>query len=316
MNRDSKILVLGANGLVGGALVNELWTQGFLNVLTPRREDLDLLDTAIVEWYFSVHRPSHVFFAAALVGGISSNIARGLDFLNLNLQMELNVINNAAKYGVGKLLFVSTSCCYPRDCPQPMKPSYLGTGALEPTTEPYAIAKIAGMALCREYRILGRDFNSAMLCNVFGPRDNFDPRNAHCLPGMMARMHKAKLAGLPSFDVWGSGAQQREFIYADDAAAALICAMENHSCVEPINIGTGIELSMKELAIVLSDVLEYSGKLDFDPAQPTGTPRKLMDSSVLLGHGWRPKVDFLYAVRETYDWYKLNYENLQKASSL
>lgn len=304
MEKDAKILVLGANGLVGTALTRELLAQRYERVFTPNRETLDLLDAAQVRWYFSVYRPTHVFFAAARVGGIVSNIDYSLEFLRDNLQMELNVLTNAAEYSVEKLLFLGTSCCYPRECPQPMKPEHLWSGPLEPSTEAYSVAKLAGIKLCENYWAQGHKFITALPCNIFGERDNFDPRSAHCLPGMLARLHTAKTANAPSFDVWGSGKQRREFLYSADLACGLITAMERHEGPEPINIGSGLELTMQELVIVLAESIGYEGKIEFDTSRPEGTPRKLMDSTVLRQLGWQPRVDFSEAVGRTYRWFQ------------
>lgn len=303
MTKDAKILVLGAGGLVGSALVKELHNQGYRRVLTPPRSELDINDPVATRWYFSVHRPTHVFFCAAKVGGIADNAANKIEFLADNLQMELNVIGTAARYCTQKLLFVSTSCVYPRDCLQPMRPGDIWTGKLEPTTEAYSVAKLAAMKLCEYHHERGRNFISAIPCNIFGERDNFDPETAHCLPGMMARMHAAKVANEPVFKVWGHPGTKREFIPASDLAYGILLAMEKYDEKEPLNLGSGIEVSMEELAIVMRDVVGYEGLIEFDSGRPSGTPRKLLDSSRAAELGWKPWTPFLYAVEKTYAWY-------------
>lgn len=309
MNKSSKILVLGARGLVGSALVRELRQRGYRNLLTPTSSELDLLDPVAVQWYFSVFQPEYVFFAAAKVGGIAANVAEPVEFLADNLEMELNVIRTAHDYDVRKLLFVSTSCCYPRDCPQPMRPEYLWTGPLEKTTEPYSVAKLAGMKLCQ---YLGPNFISVLPCNIFGPGDNFDLETGHCLAGMMARMRAAKIAGDPIFKVWGQPSTRREFLFSDDLARGLIVAMEMHEGPEPLNLGSGMELTMHELAIVLQAVVGYEGRIEFDATRPAGTPRKVLDSALARAYGWVPEVRFLEAVRRTYEDFVKRHEHLQK----
>jgi GDP-L-fucose synthase len=268
---------------------------------------LDLQNETMVRWYFSVQRPQFVFFAAACVGGIAANIARPVQFLADNLQMELNVFRLASEYNVEKLLFVSTSCCYPRDCPQPMRPEYLWTGPLEKTTEPYSVAKLAGMKLCQ---YLGPNFISVLPCNIFGEGDNFHPETAHCLPGILGRMHYARRAGNPSFSIWGHPEAQREFLYAPDLARGLVIAMEKHQGPEPLNLGSGLELSMQQLSIVLEDVTGYTGKILFDRSKPVGTPRKLLDSSVARALGWTAETPFREAVERTYSDFLLRSQSL------
>lgn len=301
MEKDSKILVLGARGLVGSALVQELRVQGYNNLLTPPSTEINLLDAAAVRFLFSWYEPTHVFFVAARVGGIAVNVASPVEFLADNLQMELNVINMAAAYKVQKLLFVATSCCYPRNCFQPMRPEHLWSGPLEKTTEPYAIAKLAGVKLCEYF-----GFISVLPCNIFGPRDSFDPEKAHCLPGMLARMHAAKFADSPSFRVWGRPEVRREFLFSEDLARGLIVAMEHHEGPEPLNLGSGDELMMHELALAIADVVGYTGRIEFDSEKPVGTPRKLLDSSPARALGWTPRLPFLEAVKTTYEWYRAN----------
>lgn len=307
MKKDAKIFIAGARGLVGSALVRELRAQGYNNLLTPTHAEIDLEDPVATCWYFSVHEPEVVFLCAARVGGIADNAANKVAFLETNLKMELNVISKSSIYNVQKLIFVSTSCCYPRNCPQPMHPQDLWTGKLEPTTEAYSVAKLVGMKLCQYYHEQhGKNFVSVLPCNLFGERDNFDLSTAHALPGIMARLHAAKIAGEPICEIWGTGKQQREFLYAEDLARGLITIMERYDGVEPINIGSGLELTIEQLAIMLAATVGYEGRLAFNPNQPEGTPRKILDSTVIRALDWAPRVPFLQALKTTYEWYKLN----------
>lgn len=305
MEKDAKIFVAGAHGLVGSALTRELFAQGHTNLLVPSHKQADLTDPTFVKWYFSVHQPEYVFLAAAKVGGIKANAENPLQFFLQNLAIETNVIGNASEYGVKKLVFLGSSCIYPKHCPQPIKEEYLLTGAIEPTTEPYALAKICGVKLCQWYkREFGDNFVSAMPCNLFGPRDNFDPHNAHVIPGMMARMHQAKVEGDPCFEVWGDGKAYREFLFAEDLARALVIVMEKYDGLEPINTGSSFELSIRDLAIVMASVVKYDGDLIFNESQPVGTPRKVLDNSKIAALGWTPRVPFMQALATTYEWFK------------
>lgn len=305
MEKDAKILVAGAHGLVGSALVRELIAQGHTNLLVPTRAQADWTDARFVKWYFSVHGVNYVFLAAAKVGGIKANSENPLRFFLDNMAIETNVISNASEYGVKKLVFLGSSCIYPKHCPQPIKEEYLLTGAIEPTTEPYALAKICGVKLCQWHqREYGDNFVSAMPPNLFGVRDNFDPHNAHVIPGMMARMHQAKVEGAPSFEVWGNGKAYREFLYADDLARALVLVMQKYNGLEPINTGSSFELSIKDLALVIAAVVKYDGDLVFNENQPVGTPRKVLDNSKITALGWVPRVPFMDALWTTYEWFK------------
>lgn len=307
MEKNAKILVLGARGLVGSALVAELRAREFSNILVPAHSELDLTDAPLVKWYFSCHCPEYVFFCAAKVGGIADNAANKVDFLVQNLQMELNVITNAAEHGCKKLLFVGTSCVYPRDCPQPIREEDLLTGPLEATTEAYSIAKIAGIKLCQYFREQwGENFITALPCNIFGENDNFDFETAHCLPGMLARMVHAQADGARAFEVWGDGTACREFLYSGDLASALYIIMDQYEDGAPINTGSGHELSIRELAQTLKEVTGYEGELVFNTSRPSGTPRKLLDNSKLRALGWSPHVGFVEGLRRTYRWYVLN----------
>lgn len=301
MDKDAKILVAGASGLVGSALVRELTAQGYENVLEPSHAGCDFLSPEHTKWFFSVHEPSHVFFCAAKVGGIADNSSNKIGFLCDNLHMELNAMENAAAYGVEKFLFVGTSCVYPKDCPQPMQESSIWTGPLEPATEAYSIAKLVGLQLCRYYQEeWSGNFVCALPCNVFGPSDEYDPHRAHCLPGLISRMHQAKTRGDKSFPIWGDGRQQRELIYSDDLARGLITAMQKYESPEPINVGSGFELSIGELAHAIADVMEYRGQLVYDESKPTGAVRKLLDNSKISALGWAPQEPFRRALLLTY----------------
>lgn len=308
MDKQSKILVSGHNGLVGSALVRHLRAEGFTNLVTWNREEVDLTNVEMVKWAFSVHQPEYAFLAAARVGGIKDNAAHPLEFFLQNMAIETNVIMNAAEYGVKKLVFLGSSCIYPRDCPQPIKEEYLLTGPIEPTTEAYAIAKIAGVRMCQWlYKERGLPYVSAMPCNLYGIRDNFHPENAHIIPGMMARLHQAKVRGDFTFNVWGDGTAMREFLYSDDLAQALLTVMLKYDDASiAINTGSGFELTVRQLAEIMAYIVGFKGDLHFDPAQPTGTPRKILENSKIFALGWRPKTEFFESLRTTYRWYMAN----------
>lgn len=302
MNKDSKIFITGHRGLVGSALLRELLAQGYTNILTTPRSELDLTDPVAVRWYFSCTQPEYVFHCAARVGGIKDNIKHPLSFFVENIKIQNNVFENAANYGVKKLLFLGSSCIYPRDCPQPIKESYLLTGPFEKAVEAYGLAKASGVKLCEWYRQeQGRRFISAMPCNVFGPNDNFNPHTAHVVPGLIARMHAAKLARETEFKVWGDGSARRELIYSDDLAKALILIMEEYDGPEHINAGSGLEFSIAEIAQLVRAVVGYEGAIISEPTEPTGTPRKLMDNSKLVALGWGLSFCIVDALRRTYD---------------
>lgn len=301
MNKNSKIYVSGHRGLVGSAVVRELTRQGFENLVTYSREEVDLMNPVAVKWMFSVHRPEYVFHCAARVGGIKDNAANRVEFLTKNLAIQNNVILSAAEYGVKKLVFLGSSCIYPRECCQPIKEKYLLTGPLEQTNEAYALAKITGVKLCQYLREdQGHNFISAMPCNLFGPNDNFDEQTGHVVPGMMARMHAAKEKNEPEFSVWGNPWAMRELLFSDDLAQALVLVMRSYESSEPINVGSGREYSMREVATLVSHAVNYWGKFIFDEAQPMGTPKKLLDNSKIFALGWTPETDTLTALRSTY----------------
>ncbi len=304
IDRGGRTYVAGHRGLVGSAILQRLEAEGFENLLTRTRSELDLMDTRAVEAFFEAERPEYVFLAAAKVGGIVANSTYPVDFLRDNLAMELNVIGAAHRYGVKKLLFLGSSCIYPKHAPQPMKEEYLLTGELEPTNEPYAIAKIAGIKLCQAYnRQHGTDFISAMPTNLYGPGDNFDLETSHVLPALLRKFHEAKERGAPSVEVWGTGKPRREFLHVDDLADACLFLMDNYSGDETVNVGVGEDVSIRELAGLVSEVVGYDGGISLNASRPDGTPRKLLDVSRLDALGWRASISLREGVEETYHWF-------------
>jgi len=305
MAKDSKIYVAGHRGLVGSALVRQLEAQGYHNLVMATSKELDLRDKQAVDRFFERERPEFVFLAAAKVGGIKANNDYPVDFIGDNLAIELNVINAAYENGVKKLIFLGSSCIYPRDCPQPIKEDYLMTGPLEKTNEPYALAKIAGIGLCQAYnRQYKTRFISCMPTNLYGPEDNFDRQSSHVLPALLAKMYEAYKQGLPSVEIWGDGTPRREFLYVDDLADAVIFLMKNYDGAQHINVGTGEDISILELAMLIKDVIGYEGELVFNSALPNGTPRKLLDVSSLHDLGWKHTVSLKVGIEKTFDWYK------------
>ena len=304
MNRESRIFVAGHRGLVGSAILRRLEAGGYEKLLTRTRDELDLGDSQAVDGFFAAEKPEYVFLAAAKVGGILANDTYPADFLRENLSIELNTIDAAYRYGVTKLLFLGSSCVYPRLAPQPMKEEHLLTGELEPTNRSYAIAKIAGIELCRAYRRqYGADFISVMPTNLYGPHDDFDLENSHVLPALLRRFHEAKTRGEESVIVWGTGTPRREFMYVDDLADACVFLMQNYSGSEIINVGTGQDLSIEDLAKLIRNVVGYDGDIVFDTSRPDGTPRKLLDVSRLHYLGWEASTSLETGIRRTYDWY-------------
>jgi len=304
MDTQSKIFVAGHNGLVGSAIVRALQERGYTNLLLRSSRELDLRNQAAVDDFFATEKPDYVFLAAAKVGGIHANNTYRAEFLYDNLMIEANIIHSAYRHGVEKLLFLGSSCIYPKLAPQPMKEEHLLTGFLEPTNEPYAIAKIAGLKLCENYcRQYGVNFISAMPTNLYGINDNFDLANSHVLPALVRKFHEAKVNGDPTVTVWGTGTPLREFLYVDDLADALIFLMQNYNEVEFVNVGTGQEVSIKDLALTIQAVVGYEGDLVFDTSKPDGTPRKLMDVSRLKAAGWTAKTDLKTGIEKTYAWY-------------
>jgi len=304
MKFDSKIYVAGHRGLVGSALVRKLTELGYTNLITRAHVELDLTRQTKVEDFFDKERPEYVFLAAAKVGGILANSTYPAEFIYNNIVVQSNVIHNSYLFGVKKLLFLGSSCIYPRDCPQPMKEDYLLSGYLEPTNEPYAIAKIAGIKMCHSYnRQYGTNFISVMPTNLYGPNDNFDIQNAHVLPALIRKFHEAKVAGQKEVVVWGTGSPRREFLYVDDLADACIFLMNNYNSSEIINIGVGKDISIKELALMVKEIVGFDGEIVFDTSKPDGTPIKLLDVSKLSSLGWQAKISLKEGIKKTYRWY-------------
>ena len=304
MNLESRIYVAGHRGLVGSAIARRLRSAGYENLLARTRDRLDLADPRAVEAFFEAEKPEYVFLAAARVGGILANDTFPVDFLRDNLSIELNVIDAAHRHGVKKLLFLGSSCIYPKFAPQPMKEEHLLTGELEPTNEPYAIAKIVGIKLCQAYRRQhGADFISVMPTNLCGPGDNFDLETSHVLAALVRKFHEAKEHGDPSVLVWGTGKPRREFLYVDDLADACLFLMNNYSGAEPINVGVGEDVSITELAELVGEVVGYEGEITYDTTRPDGTPRKLLDVSKMSDLGWRAKTPLRESVEKTYAWF-------------
>lgn len=300
MNKNSRIYVAGHRGLVGSAIWRELQRQGFDNLVGRTREEVNLLDAAAVQKKFAATRPEFVFIAAAKVGGIQANDTQPASFLFENLQIQNNLIHAAWQTGVRKLLFLGSSCIYPKLAPQPLKEEYLLTGPLEPTNQWYAVAKIAGIKLCQAYRRQhGCDFISAMPTNLYGPNDNYDLQTSHVLPALIRKFHEAKQTGAATVTCWGTGAPLREFLYADDLASACVFLMQKYSEEQFINVGFGSDISIRQLAELIKHAVGFAGDIVWDASKPDGTPRKLMDSSRLFALGWRPQVDLETGIRRT-----------------
>ncbi len=301
MNQDARIYVAGHRGLVGSALWRELTRQDFKRLIGKTRRELDLLDAAAVQKFFAAEKPEYVFIAAAKVGGILANHNQPADFLLENLQIQNNLIENARRAGVAKLLFLGSSCIYPKLAPQPIKEEYLLTGPLEPTNQWYAIAKIAGLKLCQACRRQhGSDFICAMPANLYGTNDHYDLHTSHVLPALLRKFHEAKISRAPSVTCWGTGAPWREFLHADDLAAASVFLMQNYSDDQPINVGFGSDLTIRELAELVRRVTGFQGQILWDTSKPDGTPRKLLDSSRIFALGWKPKIDLETGLARSY----------------
>jgi GDP-L-fucose synthase len=300
----TKIYVAGHRGLVGGAIVRALLHKGHDNLLLRTHRELDLTDQAAVRSFFEEHRPEAVIMAAARVGGIFANDTEPAPFIADNLAMQGNVIDSAYRLGVQKLVFLGSSCIYPKLAPQPIKEDYLLTGPLEPTNEWYAIAKIAGVKMCQAYRRqYGFKAISLMPTNLYGPGDNFDPMKSHVLPALIRRFHEAKLAGKERVTVWGTGTPRREFLHVDDLADAVLYLLQAYDEDPIVNIGWGEDVTIRELADLVMSAVGYRGHLDFDSSKPDGTPRKLLDTSRLTGLGWRPRVSLKEGIVSTYAWF-------------
>ena len=304
MDKDAKIFVAGHRGLVGGALVRRLEGEGYSNLLLRTRAELDLSDQAQTFAFFEAERPQYVMLAAAKVGGILANSTYPAEFLYQNIQIAANVIHAAHRFEVHKLLNLGSSCIYPKMAPQPMKEEALLTGPLEPTNRAYAVAKIAAIEMCDSYRKqYGRDFVSAMPTNLYGPGDNFDLETSHVIPALIRKFIEAKESGAASVPLWGTGVAYREFLHVDDMADACVFIMNQVSQPGPINVGTAKECTIRELAELIGELVGFEGELAWDSSKPDGTPRKLMDPSILRGMGWAPKVGLREGLRATIDWY-------------
>lgn len=313
MKKTDKIYIAGHRGMVGSAIVRNLEAKGFLNVVGRASSELDLKRQADVEAFFELEKPDVVILAAAKVGGIHANNTYPAEFIYDNLMMECNVIHSAFKAGVKKLLFLGSSCIYPKLCPQPIKEEYLLSGLLEPTNEAYAIAKISGIELCKFYRRqYGCDFISAMPTNLYGINDNFHLANSHVMPALIRKFHEAKLARDKEVVMWGTGKPMREFLHVDDLADACVFLLENYSEELHVNIGTGEDVTIGELAALVCDVVGYKGKIVNDLTKPDGTPRKLLDVSLLNGLGWKAKIGLPEGVAVTYEWYLENQESFRQ----
>jgi GDP-L-fucose synthase len=301
MQKNDKIYVAGHRGMVGSAIVRQLQGNGYTNIVTRTHDELDLVNQRSVTEFFAIEKPDYVFMAAAKVGGIHANNTYRADFIYENLLIEANVIGAAYKAGVGRMLFLGSSCIYPRDCPQPIREDYLLTGLLEQTNEPYAIAKIAGVKLCDSFNAqYGTQYVSAMPTNLYGPNDNYDLNKSHVLPALIRKAHEAKMRGDTQFVVWGSGTPMREFLYVDDMAEACVYLMEKGIAAGLFNIGTGTDVTIRELAEIVMDVVGFTGEIVFDRSKPDGTPRKLLNVDRINELGWKAKTSLRDGISKAY----------------
>jgi GDP-L-fucose synthase len=306
MEQHAKIYLAGHRGMVGSAILRNLQAKGFKNIVFRTSEELDLRDQSSVNAFFEAERPDYVMLAAARVGGINANNTKRADFLYENLMIQNNVIHNSHLHGVKKLLFLGSSCIYPKMAPQPLKETYLLTGQLESTNEPYAIAKITGIKMCESYRRqYGCNFISVMPTNLYGPNDNYNLSNSHVLPALIRKFHEAKETNLPTVEIWGTGTPLREFLHADDMADACIYLMQHYNDEQHVNIGVGKDISIKELALLVKEVVGYTGEITHDLSKPDGTPRKLMDVSFIHSLGWQHKIELREGIEHVYTDFKL-----------
>lgn len=304
MEKNSRIYVAGHTGMVGSAIVRCLQQNGYENIIRRTHKELDLTNQAECEKFFEEEKPEYVFLAAAKVGGIHANDTYPADFIMENMLIECNVIRSAFKNKVKKLMFLGSACIYPKLCPQPIKEEYLLTGPLEPTNEAYALAKISGIKMCHSYnKQYGTRYISVMPANLYGINDRFDEYNSHVIPSMMIKFHKAKLENRPFVELWGTGKPLREFLYVDDMAEACLYLMQNYESSELINIGSGREISIRELAEIIRDVVGFQGEIVFDTTKPDGTPRRVLDNSKISATGWKPKMDIREGIKREYEYY-------------
>lgn len=305
---NSKIYVAGHNGLVGRAIVRALTAKSYTNLVVKSSAELDLRDSSAVDHFFRCNKPDYVFLAAARVGGILANSSYPARFIYDNLMIQTNVIEAAYRHFVKKLLFLGSSCIYPRNAPQPVREEYLLTGSLESTNEPYAVAKIAGIKMCQAYNEqFGTRFISIMPANLYGPNDNFDPASSHVLPALIHKFHQAKASGQPYVTVWGTGTPRREFLYVDDLAGACLLLMEKYDGNELVNVGTGSDLTISEATGIVKQVIGYRGDIKYDRTKPDGTPRKLLDITRIRSLGWQAKTDLEAGINNTYAWYRQHF---------
>jgi GDP-L-fucose synthase len=313
VNEAARIYVAGHRGLAGSALVRKLLACGHKNIIVRSSAELDLRNQAAVDAFFADEQPQVVLLAAARVGGIHANSTRPAEFIGDNLLIQSNVIESSRRHGARKLVFLGSSCIYPRLAPQPMKEEYLLTGALEPTNQWYAVAKIAGLKLCQALRRqYGFDAISVMPTNLYGPGDNFSDTESHVLPALVRRVHESKAAGSATVTVWGSGKPRREFLHVDDFADAVYVLLDSYSAEEPINIGCGTDVSIEELARTVADVVGFKGRLVFDASKPDGAPRKLLDVERLSAMGWKPRIQLREGIASTYQWYREHIREARK----
>ena len=310
MKSNSRIYVAGHRGLVGSAIIRSLRQRGFENLITRTHAELELMDAVAVKDFFEQAKPEYVFLAAAKVGGIHANSTYPADFMRENLIVQTNVIHESWRQGVIKLLFLGSSCIYPKLCPQPIKEEYLLSGELEKTNDAYALAKIAGIKTCQSYNQQhGTHFISAMPTNLYGVNDNFHPENSHVLPALIRRFHEAKLANVESISIWGTGTSRREFLHSSDLADAVLFLMENYDDSEIVNVGCGKDQTIKELAETIQEVVGYTGHLKFDSTRPDGTPQKILDISKINSLGWKPTISLREGLKQVYQWYTEQYHS-------
>ena len=304
MKINSRIYVAGHRGLVGSAIIRTLEQKGFENLITRTHAELELLDAVAVQKFFAETKPEYVFLAAAKVGGIHANSTYPADFMRENLLVQTNIIHEAWSHGVEKLMFLGSSCIYPKLCPQPIKEEYLLTGELESTNDAYALAKIAGIKTCQSYnKQYGTNFISVMPTNLYGINDNFHPENSHVLPALIRKFHEAKISNAESVSIWGNGTARREFLHTDDLAEALLFLMENYADSAIVNVGCGEDQTIRELAETIQKVVGFSGGLDFDSSYPNGTPQKILDISKINSLGWKPRIPLKEGLHQVYQWY-------------